>query len=153
MLKEKSKHIGGVWGYEGARRRGIKRSKAGQQRDGLRDEGELSAAQFLWKCSFLSSCSLPCLMESHPSPTQLEFNLKYSRVRPLYKWRLGVGSRWRFKELEVCANAENIYIEKGGLKELVFGRFGQVFFVSLMFQTLICSQKIMDSKADRYLLP
>ena len=46
-----------------------------------------------------------------------------------------------------------IYIEKEGLKELVFGRFGQVFFVSLMFQTLIWTQKIMESKADRYLLP
>lgn len=47
---------------------------------------------------------------------------------------VGAGSRQRFKELEVCANAKNIYIEKEGLRELVFGRFGQVFFVSLMFR-------------------
>ena len=155
MLKEKSKRIGGVWGYEGARSRGMKRPRAGWQRDGLGDEGEFSTVQLLWKCSLLSSCSLPSLMEFHPSPTRLEFNLKDLSERPLRKWRLGVGSRWRFKELEVCANAKNIYIyiEKEGLKELVFGRFGQVFFVSLMFQTLIWTQKIMEGKADRYLLP
>ena len=52
-----------------------------------------------------------------------------------------------------CKKYIYIYIEKEGLKELVFGRFGQVFFVSLMFQTLIWTQKIMESKADRYLLP
>lgn len=82
----------------------------------------------------------------------MEFNLKDLRERPLCKWRVGVGSRQRFKELEVCANAKNIYIGNEGLRELVFGRFGQVFFVSLMFQTLIWSQKIMESKADRYFL-
>lgn len=79
-------------------------------------------------------------MEFHPSPTRLEFNLKDLSERPLCTWRLGVGSRRRFKELEVCANAENIYIEKEGLRELVFGRFGQVFFVSLMFQTLMVTE-------------
>lgn len=109
MLSKESKHSdGGEWEYEGARSRGDRETKR-KLIDGLGNGGEFSALQLLCKCSFLSSCSLPCLMEFHPSHTRLEFHQKDSRERHLCEWRLGVGDRWKFKELEVCTKAKKPY--------------------------------------------
>ena len=87
MLSQESKHSdGGECGYEGARSRGDRETKR-KLIDGLGNGGEFSALQLLCKCSFLSSCSLPCLMEFHSSHTRLEFHQKDSRGLPW--WRSG----------------------------------------------------------------